>query len=622
MATTDGAATSADLWALLTTDRSVQPDTYDKTLCSDLADLLGLEPDDDLEAELVRAAVPVETFVRAFFAVAAPYVMMWSDLLRLYELAGATAGGDNFWVEYNFGPDDDALNFDLGHFRALVAMAQELMAPHWFSAETASTDLWRLTGAFAEVTTNHAYDSGPVGDAEVDAFIAACREGEWPSLLPPMPEVGDPVLAELIAEAWQVAGTFLSAVRAVSSTHESLREVGTNDGREHWGLTTQQLWLIESDFWLPTFVATAVAGVRNLVPQVIAGVTGLLDSTLEPFRNTDDRNRTTTERLQEFLALPLWKYRHELFSNWVCTVVIDSLKDQAPRVHVTENSIVFRFGGTHLATFDSFSPRLHLWTEIRSELADPVGASRMSAIQPDISLVFDPITSPDARPMAIECKQYLKSDNKNFADALTDYVRGLPKALVLLVDYGRVRPQSVLDKVPGDLRGRARVISELRPDRRDALDAFRIAIRSRFDLDAPRSETRQPFAGQGLISLTWTSPPDDLDLHVKVPTPAGEVTVSYQNPGDRSDEPYCTLESDVRMGPGPETVVVHQWLPGRYGVNVQQFSSGGSVQPGQASIDIVTPSGSRHFESPSFGPGDIWNVCTIDGPSGEISAVD
>src|SRR5207248_407579 len=109
-----------------------------------------------------------------------------------------------------------------------------------------------------------------------------------------------------------------------------------------------------------------------------------LDQALDVLRNKDPKRTIPHRRLEEFLSLPMWKYRHELYSNWVATRVIAVLSDQGPTVHSAHGAIRFRFSGTHLATFDQPRPRLHLWTELRSLLKEPVGKGRSAGIQPDI----------------------------------------------------------------------------------------------------------------------------------------------------------------------------------------------------------------------------------------------
>jgi hypothetical protein len=82
------AHTSVDLWHLLQSDAGLQPGDYDKHVEPGLRKKLGLGAG-RMADELAAHAVSVERFVAAFFAVAEPFVRMWSDLLMLFERAAA-----------------------------------------------------------------------------------------------------------------------------------------------------------------------------------------------------------------------------------------------------------------------------------------------------------------------------------------------------------------------------------------------------------------------------------------------------------------------------------------------------------------------------------------------------
>jgi hypothetical protein len=604
---------SADLWKLLCDDGGLRPQDYDDSLALELAQALHLDSSLDIETELRRADLPVERFVTAFFEAAAPFVAMWSDLLAMFERAGAKSSSENLRVEYDFSAKQPPLKFDLDSFRQVLAIAQQVMSPVWFGSESASSDLWQLSDAIGDLAGGRLGPSDSTGDPQVDTFAQACRAGLWPAALPPRPPA-DPIVGALLDELWVVADTFLRGLRAVSSDHVDLMARPPGDAIVIAGLAERDLRQIESDYWLPTLIATAVAATRSANATDQDAIIERIGDALTRLCNTDPTRTSPGRRLQDFLALPLWQHRYEVFSNWVCARLLDALNDQEPRLHTANGAIEFRFSGTHLATFESFDPRLHLWTELRSPLDNPVGAGRTSHIQPDMCLLLDPITAR-VTPIAVECKQYRRASNKKFAHALTDYLRGLPDADVILVDYGPARRDAVLKLVPAELADRARVIGEFRPDRPVALATFRAVVRSRFDLPNHVSTT------QGTIALTWSSPPDDLDLHVTVPCGAGPIEVSYNDLGAVDEEPYCTLDRDITVGGTPEQITVHRWLPGIYEIHVNQYTDDGEVQPGNAAVFIETPLMSKTFACPSLKHGQTWHVCNIDGTSGAITEI-
>lgn len=148
----------------------------------------------------------------------------------------------------------------------------------------------------------------------------------------------------------------------------------------------------------------------------------------------EGRREVLIKEFLELLNLPIWSRRHELYQTWVLTQIDKALEDYKRTIHHVDGALILNFSGTHIAALETEKGRIHLWSELRSPLANPVGEGRKGHIQPDYTLTFEPITSPSQTIVAIECKQYRKANPKNFADALIDYARGRPNAKILLVN--------------------------------------------------------------------------------------------------------------------------------------------------------------------------------------------
>jgi hypothetical protein len=280
----------------------------------------------------------------------------------------------------------------------------------------------------------------------------------------------------------------------------------------------------------------------------------------------------------------------------------------APRVHADRGTIRFAFSGTHLATFDGFAPRLHLWTELRSPLANPVG-KRTVAIQPDLTLLADPITARHS-PLVVECKQYKRASTRNFADALSDYAHGHPDARIVLVNYGRAQAARVLDRVAPDIVLRTAVVGDFRPGTADQVEQFRREVRTavglaRFDDGVPAR-----------ITLRWSDRPRDLDLHVRI---GDEARVSYQNRGALDEYPYCALDEDITKGVGPEVISIARWLPATYFLVVHNFSNDGTLGESKARVTLERGSEVREFQCPAEMADSEWLVCEIDGRTGAVT---
>lgn len=610
------AADTPELWRLLVTEGGLQADDYDAPLVDYLRAELGLLGVAPLESEL--ATVPMERFVEAFFVGIAPYVAMWSDLLALFERAAATVGELNLRIAYRFEESDDLdLDFDLNHFRRVKEVIELLQARFDLSGATLA-GLW----AVPEAVPDRGNWIPPSGSPAADTFfeIRSDRSRPWPSALPTRPVSVYGGLDPMLAEAWALLEVVFDGVRLLGPNHALVMETWGEDDQAplvagaNRGLVRQ----VESDFWPSTTAVALTRATRALDASAASELAARLEEALAPLRNRDPRVIEPRRRLEEFLQLPIWTHRYELYSNWVCTQVLAALDDRKPLLHVDRGAIAFSFSGTHLATFDGFQPRLHLWTEFRTPLATPIGTGRKASIQPDIALLSDPITARRS-PLVIECKQYRRASNQKFAAALTDYARGHVDAQIVLVDYGPARAASILKRVAADVVERAVVIGDLRPGERGPVDDFRRQVRTgvRVPLQVvPARALEVPTR----ITLSWGPSPRDLDLHIAIVTTDQEdVHVSFETLGELDQYPYCRLDRDVTGGTGPEVVTIARWLPAVYTVVVHNYSNEAPLGESSAKVTLES-GGERHkFSCPANLEVREWIVCSIDGQAGMLT---
>jgi hypothetical protein len=564
------------------------------SVVDDLRKVLGLPAAPQLPELLDSHSVEVEAFLLAFLAVVEPYVDMWSDLLAMFERAAAFQGRDQLDIAYDFGGSDPELRFNLDHFRSAVSLFRHVSARFNFDDVT-TDDFWKLTRVFQHIKGD-AFFIDSVGDVDIDQFARACREDLWPARLPRLPRsTGTRPFDDLVAELWALCDVFLESLRATWVSYADLsdrRQISSN--REPLAtnvvISAERLREVEHDHWLPALVTTVAT-------VVISGghdwdtAAADLDEAIATFRNRDPDKTILQKQVEDILSLPLWEHRHELYSNWVCTQVLQALETEVPRLFSVNGRLTFSFAGTHLATFDRFDPRLHLWTELRSPLANPVAKKgRTKAIQPDITLVADPITATDQAPVTIECKQYGKASTRNFADALTDYAHGRPLSLVLLASYGIVDEDTILDRVADDVQARVRVFSELRPGSASATE-FQSAIRLKLGLNSTTRSITLPCK----IVLTWGELPQDLDISILLKFDDGsQRRISFRDLGSTDEFPWIALDRDVRHGFGPETVTITEFIPGaQYTVEVAAYSHETSIRESGATVTVSAASGER-----------------------------
>ena len=144
-----------------------------------------------------------------------------------------------------------------------------------------------------------------------------------------------------------------------------------------------------------------------------------------------------------------------------------------------------------------------------------------------------------------------------------------------------------------------------------------------------------PIFGGLRFVMNWTNTPGDLDLYLHFPP---SVPVSYPwidylkvNQGNCCVPPFAIRDADMTQGWGPETISIHQFYPGTYGLYARKYPGqagyltlsaaqvvaylGGYVTNGLSTQ--ILPYGSVHV--PNSGTNDWWHVCDIDGTTTNIT---
>lgn len=128
--------------------------------------------------------------------------------------------------------------------------------------------------------------------------------------------------------------------------------------------------------------------------------------------------------------------------------------------------------------------------------------------------------------------------------------------------------------------------------------------------------------------------PSDLDVQLSTPHMRnGERVVVNRSDRGRSDgTPWATLDHDVKNGRGPESITIHQFIPGTYRLFVNKYRAAdeGSLARSEAVLNIYTNSPATELNAkalysihvPKDGEDLSWYVFDIDGASRTIRSSD
>jgi hypothetical protein len=417
------------------------------------------------------SAVSMSHFLNSFFGSVSPYVGMMRDLLAYFEAAEATEGPTQ-WILV-LGEGEEALDFDLEAFKRWISR-YDTPRPDMRSVPVLDyKGLWKLREHFFPLASGYSsaetYPAQPtprVQEPELAVWLSAYERGQYL----PLPSIVGQILTE-DGPAGDVAALLVEiyeTILSVARTRTELQEKGhsaPSQSNDFWGL--RNLWYFESDYWVRGRVFDLISW-RQAQPALRTTVEEGLGRQFANLPRRRTRVGVRLTDLEEILSLPAWHRRHELYSDWILTLLLGAIRDHDIELHHEKGRIAFAFRERLLATIHSKIPTLGVYAERKTAATDLVGHGRKAAVQPDYTVW--PIDSGSCK-LAVECKQYKTSSTRNFADALNDYASALSAARVVLANYGPVS-QSVHDAIEKNRRGRCVAIGFVHPEEPKACQKF------------------------------------------------------------------------------------------------------------------------------------------------------
>ena len=637
-----------ETWSFLKKHAGIDEKYYDNDLPDGLKEQLGLPIEGRLDTLLKKSKVTNEQFLKAFFQIAQPYTLMASDILAMFSEAGAKESTENIAIEFDFDHKIDGLKFEIDDFRQFQNQLQRIKKRARTRVWTGQS-LWDASKIFQQY--RNADGALRIHD-QTDKWLLEVRDGRtWPTFFPPYQKTGIAALDErlqifwsLVEEVsaetakfgqrpWELSRAVRDRVVPVEEREAADRADDEEDvADEGWSATILQG--PDSDHWADyTFELLRNCMVyfqerkHDPTNQEVLTLTQKMDDLLGTIRVEVSETESLENVLVDFLQLPVWKLRHEVYGVWVGTRMIMAIGFSRCRIFHQDGVMKFSFSGTHLAAVPHPTDPLHLVSEIRTRAKTKlIGKGRKFAIQPDYRLVREPILAAESGVLVVECKQFRRPSNSNFTAATIDYANNCPNAHVILVNYGPADQERVLRNAPNGISDRATVIGEFRPDNPDSLEQFSNIISDTVEQNQSNlptsTPTRNPLSSKfpesdssvATIRLVWGTTPKDLDLHLVLREENGHCHhVYYGEKGHSSELPWAMCDEDIRSGKGPEIISVFKWVPGTYDIYVDNYSEEASLGRSEAIVELIrADTESISAFCPTIGSGKCWRVLQID----------
>lgn len=588
-----------DLWAAIKSMGNFSDSSYDKNIERDMKSELGLRKNESLQK------LQPEMVFNAFFRVISPLSAMYEDILCLFEDCGANKTSENVEIEFQ-SSKTSSVRFNIKHFIEAKSKFEDVKTciKKISVNERKIQKIWSLRP-----------EESYCKKEEIRNALFRKWEDEYWDKPGQWPEVS--LNFEKAAKDLPISGLLLKSFECWQALYDFYRSTDRINWRDHIGQYSKQqraLLICETDhclfsvlFSLYYYAERYLDFSKEKKEEVKDKLTGFL----EIFHIEDQYVEKNMQVWREFLSLPVWKKRHEVYSIWIFTQIAAAFPKECVTFRIKDGKLIFPFLGACLATVKLDDTEFDIWTELRTQtIVAPVGKGRKKGIQPDYSIVCGDEKNIQDTVVVVECKQYKRANIKNFSEAIMDYAFNRPKAKVLLADYGEINLERITAAIKGIPGERYEVFSRCRPQNESAV-SFLGTIRGSLCRYADFFKVDPNFSMELVLVWNGTLETQDYDLHMNFINDGTLRRVSYQAQNIDGVE----YSGDTRKSPGEERIHIKKWNQGVYDVWVNNYSEECDFWNGCPIVSVKTGRGQIMEIEPQKsdpGEGNWWHVLKID----------
>lgn len=537
------------LWKKLKALGAFSDSYYDKQIIEEIKGALSIKT----EIEEGIKEISEEELLKAFLQVLSPLISMYTDILRLFEKASADSSDSNLEIKISTSKLEN-IQFNVSHFthaREKVIESYTLLKRICF-LKGISSGFWGIAqyGFCAngklkkEIQSESFNEWNQIYRESGFSYIDIPVQLDFSLIIQKM-SIG--LLLEDAYSCWQELYDYYKSIHYNRNNWKKIQDAQKRMAKSQY----VQLIQDESDGILGTSLKGLYYIAENY--ETMSSVDQknakkALEKLISKVEKRDFLTKEAVTVIEKFLKLPVWEHRHEVYSIWVCALIVSKVPDKWLSFHVKDNILSFPFSGACIVSISVDGMQYDVWTELRTKAIGKLqGEGRENAIQPDYSIVCGNPQNPNNSIVVIECKQYKRPKYKNFADAIIDYAVNRPKAKILLVNYGNINVDTLKRKITIPEK-RYLPFAICRPDSEMAekfSDTVMLAVKEKrlinIDLETPV-----------LFTLRWDKYPKDLDIHLFF-RPEKSFLI-HETSYKQNSILDVEFSDDIRSGFGPEII--------------------------------------------------------------------
>ncbi|CAA6804851.1 MAG: Unknown protein [uncultured Sulfurovum sp.] len=431
--------TSIEFWENIINKRNFDEKGYDLDATNYIKNKLGLLRGRSIlvglkSKEKKLEPVELEEFIKVFFESMESFSNMMTDLLNMFEEISVKQTDKNLDIEFDFDKGKSPTTVNLDEFKEYASFFVEINKE--FEIPNLDIEkLWELPNILDYLRNKDNLNRGLKGFGE--KYYSEYANKGWFENYPEIEKTGNVLLDSQIEKVFYIWKQVVEEIKSYGEVPGKSRYIDNN---------SEIVQRLDNNEWIPMII-DYIYSLVDCNEEIKNEIANKLEAFFSDMPVIKIKVEERVEKFEEFLKLPFWDKRYELYSVWVFTLIYKATKEYGLTVYTVNNKLSFPFKETHLATISCKMENILIFSEKRTELSNPVGKSRTKNIQPDYSFYREPITDTESSILEIECKQYKKQSTDNFARALIDYSNGRGNAKVLVVNYGEIDKERILKKI-------------------------------------------------------------------------------------------------------------------------------------------------------------------------------
>ncbi len=571
-----------ELWKKISQKRNFDEKYYDIEEAKEIKKNLKLPLDKTIYSGLKVKEPSIEEFIKVFFEANSSFTAMMNDLLNMFEEIGAKQTDKNLEISFEF-KKLEPYTVNLNKFKSEIKRLKSIEKEILILSNPSINEYLNLITELKKLNFSGKLDNEIIDYNKFDVSFTKTKNQDMNVLLENFKNI-------------------IKEINKYKTDKELLEEILNENDYEKFKIDN-----------IPWLIVNSLKDLNEKFDDLEESYQQKCLSLLKNFINKMDLKKQKiikkVEVFEEFLNLPFWKKRYELYSVWIFTLIYDVIKKYDYKIHVIDGRLIFPFKETHLATvYLEDNKNIFIYCEKKTPLSAPVGKSRKGHIQPDYSFFIEPLSNINSSILEIECKQYKKQSSDNFAKALIDYSNGRPNSKVFLVNYCDVDYISIEKKanklINNFEKERCAVFGNINSKNNDKIDKLKKEIENNLFKSYIISENSKI-----KVRLTWGKEPNDLDLKCIY---MGSIsnTINYQNKSLNN----IFFKEDVTLGYGPEEIEFSVHENATYKFQVEDYNKTKELKNSNAKIDFfIDDKLVKCLElNGNLNEEDIWNVFIVN----------